>query len=280
MPPLFRSILVPLDGSAQAEQVLPWVKRHAVPSKAEVVLLQVLQMEYPLKGLPFPKGVPEARRYLQGIERELNFEGIPTEIILRGNSVAAEIVKTAWSERCDLIAMTTGHTSKTVRWLFGGITELVLRLSPIPVFILRNGIGDRLRIRPRSIVVPLDGSSHSRTALPLAEGLARFHRVPLVLLHVVDHAAGSARANARKPDALKRLSRICDGLKKRKVRAVVRVESGDAAAQIAASVLPSDLLAMTTHGRGGLKRLFLGSVAERVMQQAACPVLVVKESRP
>ena len=267
MPPLFKSILVPLDGSDQAERVLPWVRRHAKPSKAEVILLQVLRVAYPLEGLPFPQGTPEAQRYLQGIERQLNYDGIPAKIVLRGNSVAASIVNTARSERCDLIALTTGHTSRTIRWLMGGITEQVLRLSPMPVFILRNGIVDRVRVQPRTIIVPLDGSRLSRGALPLAEQLARFHRAPLVLLHVGD----STRT-------LKRLSRISDGLKARRVRTLLRVETGDAADRIAASVLPSDLLLMTTHGRGGLKRLVLGSVAERVVQQAVCPVLVYKET--
>jgi nucleotide-binding universal stress UspA family protein len=266
MPPLFKSILVPLDGSDQAERVLPWVRRHAKPSKAEVILLQVLRVAYPLEGLPFPEGAPDAQRYLQGIERELNYDGIPTKIVLRGNSVAASIVNTARAETCDLIALTTGHTSRTIRWLMGGIAEQVLRLSPVPVFILRNGIIDRVRIRPRTIIVPLDGSSLSRGALPLAEKLARFHHAPLVLVHV----GSSART-------LKRLTQIRDGLKARKLQTLLRVDTGDAADLIAASALPSELLVMTTHGRGGLKRLLLGSVAERVVQEAVCPVLVYKK---
>ncbi len=279
MTSLFKSILVPLDGSDQAERVLPWVRKHAKSSRSEVILLQVLRLVYPMEGLPFPKGAEEARGYLLRIERQFNFDGIPTKITLGGNSVSRAIVETARSEQCDLIALTTGHTSKTIRWLLGGIAEQVLRLSPITVFVLRNGIVDRMRVQPRTITVPLDGSSHSRSVLPIAEKLARFHRARLVLVHVLDSGRTPRSGKSRKPDSLKRISRICAGLNARGIRTVVRVETGDPAARIISSVLPSDLLAITTHGRGGIKRLLLGSVAERVVQQASCPVLVYKEAR-
>jgi nucleotide-binding universal stress UspA family protein len=279
MTSLFKSILVPLDGSSQAERVLPWVRKHAKSFRSEVILLQVLRLVYPMEGLPFPKGGEEARRYLMGIERQFNFEGIPSKFILRGDSVGQSIVETARLEGCDLIALTSGHTSKTIRWLMGGIAEQVLRLSPVSVFILRNGIVDRARVQPRSILVPLDGSSHSRRVLPIAEKLARFHRASLVLVHVLEPGGTSSLGKPRTSDSLKRVSKICEGLKQRGIRAVLRVETGDPAGKIISSVLPSDLLAMTTHGRGGIKRLIFGSVAERVIQHAACPVLVYKEAR-
>src|SRR5438045_9531994 len=63
---MFKKLLVPLDGSTTAEQALAWAKLYAAPSKAQVVVLQVLHPEYPLEGLPFRAGAAEARSYLQG----------------------------------------------------------------------------------------------------------------------------------------------------------------------------------------------------------------------
>src|SRR5690349_21034550 len=103
-----------------AERALSWAKLYAAPAKAQVVLLQVLHPEYPLEGLPFRAGAPEARAYLQGVERELNYTGIPTRILLRNEPAARAIVETSTSEGCDLIVMSSRGASKIVRWLIGG----------------------------------------------------------------------------------------------------------------------------------------------------------------
>ncbi len=267
---MFKKLLVPLDGSTTAEQALSWAKLYAAPEKAQVVLLQVLHPEYPLEGLPFRAGAAEARSYLQGIERELNYAGIPARILLRNEPAARSIVQTAIRERCDLILMTSRGASKVVRWLIGGVTQQVLRMSPIPVFVVRRGSASRRPDRPRRIVVPQDGSAHARAILPWAGSLARFHRVPLVLLHVV--AGKDASAEVRSLLLRQRVA-----LEKRGVRTSLRVEKGDPGQGILKTCRAGDLLAMTTHGRGGLKRLLLGSIAERVIYQAPVSVAVYKE---
>jgi nucleotide-binding universal stress UspA family protein len=263
---MFKKLLVPLDGSTTAEQALSWAKLYASPGKAQVVLLQVLHPEYPLKGLPFRAGAAEARTYLQGIERELNFAGIPARILLRNEPAARSIVETAVQERCDLILMTSRGASKVVRWLIGGVTQQVIRMSPIPVFIVRKGRA----ARPRRIVAPQDGSVHARAILPWAGALARFHRARLLLLHVVPGKDASSEVR-------RMLVRQRVAFKQRGVRASIRVEKGDAAQTILQACRSGDLLTLTTHGRGGLKRLLLGSVAEKVIYQTPVSVAVYKE---
>jgi|SRR6185295_12506609 len=273
---MFKKILLPLDGSKTAEQALFWAKQYAGPDKAQVVLLQVLHAEYPLAGRPFRAGSPEAQQYLQGIERELNYAGIPTKILLRNEPVSRTIVETARRESCDLIVMTSRGASKVVRWLIGGVTQQVMRLSSIPVFIVRSSIAPAVHQKPRRILVPQDGSPLARTILPWAQGVARFHRASLVLLHIRPGPAGR-RAVKPMDGVVRELSRRATGLRAQGLRASAVLGQGDAAEEILKACGPGDLIVMTTHGYGGLKRLILGSVAEKVIHQAAVPVLVYKK---
>jgi len=240
------------------------------------VLLQVLHAEYPLEGRPFRAGGPEARKYLQGIERELNFAGIPVKILLRNEPVSRAIVDTARRESCDLIIMTSRGASKVIRWLIGGVTQQVMRLSSIPVLIVRSSIAPRVHERPRRILVPQDGSRLARTILPLAREFARFHRAGLALLHVRPRSH-SRRSGLSAQKAAKVLQRRATALRVGGVRVDALMEEGDAAEEILNACGPGDVLVMTTHGYGGLKRLVLGSVAEKVVHQATVPVLVYKE---
>jgi nucleotide-binding universal stress UspA family protein len=266
---MFKKILLPLDGSTAAEQAVFWAKQYARPSKAQVVLLQVLHTEYPLKGMPFRAGSPEARLYLQGIERELNFSGIPCKIMLGGEPVARSIVETAYTERCDLIIMTSRGASKVVRWLIGGVAQQVMRLSPIPLLILRGPIAGSVHAPPKRILLPQDGSPLARTILPWGVRLARLHRASLGLLHVRGQESPDSAAGPG-------LSRLSSQLRARGLKVTVSLDRGDPAEQILKACRKGDLLAMTTHGRGGLKRLLLGSVAEKIVPLAPVPVMIYK----
>ena len=272
---MFKKILLPLDGSKTAEQALFWAKQYAGPDKAQVVLLQVLHAEYPLEGRPFRAGSTEAREYLQGIERELNYAGIPAKMLLRNEPVSRAIVETARREACDLIIMTSRGASKVVRWLIGGVTQQVMRLSPIPVLIVRSSIAASLHAKPRRILVPQDGSPLARTILPLARDFAHFHRAGLALLHVRARSP-SSRSGSTMEKAFKALERRANELRTQGVQASTLLVEGDAADEILKACRPRDLLVMTTHGFGGLKRLVLGSIAEKVIHQARVPVLVYK----
>jgi len=273
---MFKKILLPLDGSKTAEQALFWAKQYAGPDKAQVVLLQVLHAEYPLEGRPFRAGASEAREYLQGIERELNFAGIPAKILLRNEPVSQAIVEAARRERCDLIIMTSRGASKVVRWLIGGVTQQVMRLSPIPVFVVRSSVAASLHERPRRILVPQDGSPLARTILPLARDFARFHRAALALIHVRSRSH-TLRSESSERKAAKALERRAGALRSGGVRVSALIEEGDAAEEILKACRPGDVLVLSTHGYGGLKRLVLGSVAEKVIHQAPVPVLVHKK---
>ena len=135
----------------------------------------------------------------------------------------------------------------------------------------------------RSIVVPVDFDANSRTALDLARQLATAGDATLHLMHVIavlliPGEAGSAIV-AREDDVKAALEKIATE-QLSGVRHQVHVRTGDTARAIieTAGDMRADLIVMPTHGRRGLPRFFLGSVAERVVREAPCPVLTVRPS--
>ena len=139
----------------------------------------------------------------------------------------------------------------------------------------------------QTILHPTDFSEHSKYAFWLACALARDYGARLVMVHVVAAPAivygeGVVPPNAEELRAAAREQ--LDGLRvpQGNVRAERRLQEGDAVTAIlgVAQELHADLIVMGTHGRTGLGRLLMGSVAEQVVRKASCPVLTVKTPLP
>lgn len=136
---------------------------------------------------------------------------------------------------------------------------------------------------PISVIVhPTDFSEHSANAFQLAGGLARDYGARLILLHVVAHPTILYGEGVLPPSSDFLRERAAEQLAEMKlpdptVVADNVVEEGDAAFEILrlAQDCHADLIVMGTHGRTGLSRLLMGSVAEQVMRKAPCPVVTV-----
>jgi nucleotide-binding universal stress UspA family protein len=141
------------------------------------------------------------------------------------------------------------------------------------------------------IVVPLDGSELAERAIDQAAELARLTNVPIHLVRVVDLGrigGGGSIVWGLTPWALQRaleeeqhasrdyLERMSRGLGDKGVVASSDVLHGNTADEIVAATTADDLVVMSTHGRGGLPRWFLGSVAESVARRAAGPVMLIR----
>ena len=143
------------------------------------------------------------------------------------------------------------------------------------------------------IVVGLDGSEVSEIALGAGAELANGLGVPLHLVRVADMAVvhwgptGAAAAYAELSDEMSRekqeaeqyLESLADPLRQAGQDVTIEVRSGPATSELVDAVRPSDLLVVASHGRSGLKRLVLGSVAEEVVKQSPASVLVARASR-
>lgn len=267
---MFKKILVPLDGSENSERAVPWAKRYARSAHAQVILIRCVAPGH-------PEEVEEARRYLQGWEREFNFAGIPAKFAVRWGPPAVVIVRAATLRQVDVIIMATRGGSLVQRWLIGGVTEQVMRMSPKPVLVVRSQMALPKQGRVSRILVPVDGSAIAESVIPSVERLARFHRARIEFVHVQGESESKSVATARTFDEFKRrMARACQGLRERGVKTAFQVGRGDPALEILRLSRRADLVAMTTHGYGGFKRWIFGSVAEKVIHDAGVPVLVYK----
>ena len=274
---MLKKILLALDGSENAERALWWVTQYAAREKAQVVLFRavdttILEPEF------IPSVVKDAFNYLLRMETEINQSGIPAKVVVRQGKPAETLVKVAMEEGVDLILMTTRGGSKVKRWAIGGVTEQVMRLSPIPVLPIQNRTRPAKNDHVRRVIVPIDGSKLAEEVIPWATGFARLLKARLVFLHVYPTGSRGMGAHAEETfEALRtRMIRKCELLKKEGVKARFAVRTGDAADRILWFAGMNDLILTTTHGHGGFKRWIFGSVAEKLIHEARVPVLVYK----
>jgi nucleotide-binding universal stress UspA family protein len=144
-PTRFRRALIPLDGSAVAEAVIPVFLELALPLKLEVVLLQVLAPVTPQVSEgsrhvvvnPTERLQQEAEAYLSRYAEGLCAHGLSARTAVRVGDAAAEIAAGAREYKADLIVMTTHGRSGLSRLLFGSVAEAVLRRVDVPVFLIR-----------------------------------------------------------------------------------------------------------------------------------------------
>jgi len=140
-------------------------------------------------------------------------------------------------------------------------------------------------------LVPLDGSMIAEAIVPFILEIAGPLDMEVVLLRVVVPAPpvlfeGASHVIVDDVDKLRTeaeeyLASIATALRARGVRVTIHVRVGDAVSQILAGAheVDADLIAMTTHGRGGFGRLLFGSIAEAVLRQAEIPVFLMRQTK-
>jgi nucleotide-binding universal stress UspA family protein len=164
---MLKPILVPLDGSALAEQALPYAEALAAPGR-ELILLEVGPDEDELSLLD---------RHADSCARLQTATGDPAQQILQ---VARDL-------GVGLIVMTRHGRGALGREAFGSVADTVTRTAPVPVLVVRPDT-DEAPAAPviRRVVVPLDGSSLAERALPTAQALAEQLKVPMHLVTAID----------------------------------------------------------------------------------------------
>jgi nucleotide-binding universal stress UspA family protein len=272
---MLERILVPLDGSAPSEAVLSEIRRFLRMEDSEVVLARATEIlavdAYP--GI-FEKALEQARGYLADHQKRLTDQGVRTSMIAEFGRPADFILQTAVKEHATLIALATHGRKGLTRALAGSVAEEVLRRSPVPVFAVRPSpipVGVPREPGPiRTILVPLDGSDRSLKAMEPANAIAETFGARLILLYV--RVPGS-EAPPKPEEYLETAAQLAKGPPPLRL-----VESGDPIKEILGTSRfhQADLIAMSTHGRTGLKRLTAGSVTEAVLRQAYVPLLVVR----
>jgi nucleotide-binding universal stress UspA family protein len=137
---VYKSILVPLDGSKLAEAILPEIEKIAFELKSRIILVRVSQA-YVFPGVDPSdaqiRAIRQSEEYLRGLERQLTSRGFEVEVHTPYGDSAEKILETCSRYDFDLIAMSTHGRSGLGRWLLGSVAEKVVRHSEKPVLLLR-----------------------------------------------------------------------------------------------------------------------------------------------
>lgn len=299
---MFTSIIVPLDGSSLSERVLPYAGALAAGFKSDIVLLHSVDQsaldmlwEPPQEWMD-RQGIREraektANEYLTQAGRVLVNQGIGVETLVTQGKPADAILTQAEGDADGLIAMCTQGSGGITRFLLGSVANHVLLGTRSPLLLVRpSGEEPGPLARLEEIVVPLDTSDVGESVLPLARQTAKALDLTMTLVTVVptpsrlylgtEFAAHPPNMVERVESAVHRYladltTRIAteDGL-------IVRWEvlRGDAAKSIVefARGRQHNIIAMSTHGRSGMRRWVLGSVTDKVVRSSGDPVLVVR----
>jgi nucleotide-binding universal stress UspA family protein len=281
---MFARILVPLDGSALAESVLIQVRRLLARQDAELLLLRVVTLPPSVEadaGEPLDLLWSRAVDYLNNVSAQLSAQGFRVRCKVEEGFPANRILEAARTEKASLIAMSTHGRTGIARWAFGSVTEKVLRASPVPVLAIPSFLGVGGDAVPRGsqelpfrrILAPISTEELSLEVLPPLTDLAKLFGSSVTLLNVCEGAECAV--------PLHEMRTAFERLRKEGIAAEPMLKQGDPAVQILETSREegADLIAMTTHGRSGVSRWIMGSVAEKVLWSANVPMLVVRPSK-
>ena len=296
---MYKRILVPLDGSKVAEQVLPYARYLARKLKIPVDLLGAVDLVGITSSIKTEKAlnldafisdsVRRSEAYLESISK--TFPGVAVGRTVSKGKPEEVVIEKAASDRETLIAMATHGRSGIDRWLLGSVAEKVLRGTTNPLLLIRateHGKSDG-EITIATVVVALDGSPLAEKVLPHVTALANEMACKTMLLRtynlsdVMSTFEGyipnwNALENEAKEEAMSYLDGKVRELKSQGLSEVSsRASEKEPAQEIihVASEEPNSLIAMCTHGRSGVQRWVLGSVTEKVVRHSNNPVLVI-----
>jgi len=288
-------VLFATDGSKDARAAAAYLKELPLPPATTVRIVVAVTLpgfsleepairEFKRSVLEEARGLAdEARAVL--VRRELSVE---TDVVV--GDPRAEIVRLADEWRADLIVLGARGLGRIKRLLLGSVSLAVARHASCPVLVVKG--------RPRkltSVLVAMDGSEDSFRAARFLQSLVLPRRTKVRLLSVVEPlrypatAPGAVRGQLqrmikeleaeRRGELDKVLERAAAQLDDKLTRVTRSTPTGTPADEIiaAANDYDTDLVVVGARGRGGMARLLLGSVSEKVLRDARCPVLIVKE---
>lgn len=299
---MLRTVLVPLDGSRFAEAALPVAARLVTAARARLCLTMAQQPVAVVAGMGELAGMEfgadddlqrQGNDYLAGIAAGYGQTGDgPVEYRLVEGPAGGAVCEEAGRIGADLIVMATHGRGAFGRLWVGSVADHVVRLSTKPVLLVHPGRDAESRKHDgAAILVALDESEYSEAILGPVVDLAQATGAGLTLLTIAAPAFDVGESTMPYPvpqhpailarhsdEAHSRLRRVAARVRKRGVSVSTRVVAGASAAAGILAVLQEprfDLVALTTHGAAGMRRLLVGSVAEKVVRAAGKPVLVL-----
>jgi nucleotide-binding universal stress UspA family protein len=305
-PRMYRLLMVPLDGGSFGEYALPYALGIARRSGATVQLVHVCAPSPPAAtddqraiGAETPQQPrhEHAATYLRALATSLaeRWDVGITTALLEG-PVADTLYAHALASRADLVVMATHGHGPLPRIGFGSVADTLVHQLPIPTLLVRphEQVLDLLESVHehvfQHVLIPLDGSALAEAIVKHAVGLGTLMNAEYTLLQAIDpligehtvppYGVGISRAAFEevRAEAQGYLERVAGQLRARSVQVQTQLVVAEPAAAILeyAREHAVDLIAIATHGRGGLGRVLLGSVADAVLRGAGAPILLYR----
>jgi nucleotide-binding universal stress UspA family protein len=313
---MFQHILVPLDGSSRAEQALPLAAHIARRTGGTITLLQVIPHEsgntiyaYSRAGVLADEFqialMQEARGYLERIAHTEPLAGIGVQTRVTINFPVQEILSYAESEHADLIVLCRHGFTGLKRWVMGSVAQKIVRHSPVPVLVLSEKDLESPLVHPEQAqpiraMVALDGSPLAESillpaaqlvaALSPAETTGELHMLRILkppgdqeergyLAHDIDIRQFYRREAEQYLSLTKaKLTKELPADVHVQLTSDMKEDADVATALIGVAESGYALMALATHGRSDLKRWMVGSIAERVLEKATMPLLIMRPS--
>ena len=291
---MINRILVPLDGSELSESILPFAATIADRAKAEILLVTAIQpvgvWDATATAINWEREEKAATDYLKEVEKRLAAGGHRVRAISLHGDAGQVILDAAQKEKADLVTMTTHGRSGVMRWLLGSVADRVVQHSTAPVMLVRATEGKPVPSpAAERILIPLDGSEVAAGILPFVKDYAKLFDASLVLFHAVSPVGtypGFETANAQivgelldtiQKEATEMLAESAKKLQAEGFKCETTVTLSLAADGILAAAEQSKagLIAIGTHGRSGLSRTVIGSVANAVLRRSTLPCLLI-----
>jgi nucleotide-binding universal stress UspA family protein len=294
---MYRSILVPLDGSPFAEHALPQAASIARRGSAVLHLVHVHGAvgSHDADLMPHPDDAQQrasALAYLDGLALRVSPDGaIPITTALLDAPVVHALHSYAATHAVDLTVMTTHGRGALSRLWVGSVTDRLIRQSAAPVLLIhpKDTVAQEQSAPAfKHMLIPLDGSALAEQILPHAVALGGLMQAEYTLLQVAELALASTELYGSEFDsavqervcgrAQRYLDRLAAPLCSEGFNVRTKVAIGWPAQYILeyARDHKVDALALATHGHGGLARLLLGSVSDKIVRGASVPVLLYR----
>src|SRR5512132_950362 len=298
---MYTRMLIPLDGSKVAEQVLPYARFLAKALAIPVELLEVVDPEAlailsnPRQGryvdTILAEGVESSKNYLEAIGR--SFQGAKVKSLVEKGKAEDVVIEKAAADKNTLIVMATHGRSGIQRWLLGSVADKVLHGATNHVLLVRANDGGKTdgEAALKTVIVPLDGSPLAEQVLPYVVDLAKTVKLELVLMRAYalppaispeDYGFYSADLlDHLEAEARDYLAEKVNEVKQKGVENVTSVVNTGYGAEEIITLgrhTPDNFIAMSTHGRSGIQRWVLGSVTDRVVRHSGDPVLIVRSA--
>jgi nucleotide-binding universal stress UspA family protein len=282
------TVVVPLDGSELAERAIPYGAAIADRSGAPLLLVLVARI-----GADEPE-MTECRNYLR--MTAANLPGRVQFEVERGRPAekAIEIAKEAGDP---IIVMSTRGHGGIRRWMTGSVADEVVRTAGVPVLLIRGDkeVPEASQLQILSILLPVDGSPYSESAIAYAVEIARLFGSTIHVLRVVDTPSAYAMLSrhmeavatgdildeiiaSMRREATEYVEELAETLRSEGINVKTVVLEGYPGEQVIEHERRGfyQLVIMATAGRSGVSRVVFGSVAERVLKMGRTPVMMIR----